>query len=615
MGLPSNKALQDLRAGAVGRLVSLEERAAAGDCTREYDARHRDAWHDLLTLTDASTTQNQRSLFSRQTGHSWESKFWRVREIKFAAAFGMEGYDLVRYLWRELPDSRFKRFQEIFSDPDSYAVPRCDLHRPAAIFPDRATLNTCPLRGVLVSPDRIPSKLAQDLGLITWGDPTPKPIPALETKAREGVIQGLKSIWETTAAIDLRNNRIVVIGARGPQDVERYPSAAKLPESILGSIIYIREDLTTRSSRQSSTDTWNAPKKVASYFPTIYHALRKTEYESAHYASEMKGLSALRVDWEVLNSRLRSEWKRLAPTEVKKGLRGEISDLTLRSLRALSHVQSEHKREAEEFLCKVDASLTEGSNNIPAILARTLAAVRRLERRLNVVPQKNAANEIDSSQLRRTVDESVRRFELVSSSLAGAGSVLKREALNRGGHFAVDFSNELDKSASAEKLLARMGVPVTGLEAIQVRPFRIFAKKILEAFAALRYGIINQDLDLAKESFERIGALSKLQALNVAFESLRGYTSSTKAVPLRDVLSIAEALREATEARGTFPLSRAQDCTETLTRLKRVASRITMRLGRYGSQGLDLQERSLMYQRLRAYLDRYDIEQAVQGLR
>lgn len=607
MPIPANRTINELLSIVAGQIDRIKSASTAS--TDAAKARLSSAVAEQQKLEDLASPKAQRDLYQQQTGAAWEDKFWRVRELRFMEAFGARGNDLVEYLWREFPNSRIKRFQELFSDPDSYSIPKMPTTAPCAQFPQRADLNSCSLRSCLVAPDRIPNKLVQDLGLVTWPDKAPRPIDTIEMKAQQSVIQGLKAIWESTCQLEPRNHRLLVIGAPSADRASNYPDAPQLDPARIGSIIYVREDSSVdRSPRRNTYAPWAAPRRIASFFPTVYAAYRKTMHETAGYDGEMTALNELRAKWDSLNERVNAQWKRRTPQEVKDALREELVSLVAESRKEFESVSNHHKRQAEAFFAALSEDLEQGSNNIRALTMRTSAAVTRLDRRQREVPYKSGINEADRTELKRVIEQMEERFKLVNDALLRASTILKQEINNRGGYFrTADLSDEA-KLRATERLLGVMRIPVEGMRNIAIRPFRVFGHKIAESHAALRNAMLRQDAPGAQRAIVQLVALSKLQRANATFEKIRRFTSTSTSVPLRDVTRIAAQLRGALELRSVFPDHIEETYDPSYQQIQRAVRRMANQLESYEKKGMDLSQRTLMYKKLRAFLDLHDIE-------
>lgn len=607
MPIPANRTFSDLFSKISAQIERITTASTAH--TPAATARLEAAVTDQQKLEELASPRAQRELYERQTGSAWDDKFWSVRELRYMEAFGLRNNDLVEHLWREFPNTRIKRFQEVFSDPESYSIPKMPTSAPCAQFPQRADLNTCSLRSCLVSPDRIPNKLAQDLGLVTWPEKTPSPITALEMKSLPSVIQGLKAIWETTSQLDPRNQRLLVMGSPSTQQASTYPETRPLDPSLIGSILYIREDSSVdRSPRRSTFARWIAPRRIASFFPTAYAAYRKTMHETAGYDSEMTVLSDLRAKWESLNERVNRQWKRRAPQEVKDSLREELVSLVAESRKVFEGVSNHHKKQAETFFAALSEDLDQGSNNIRALTMRTTAAVTRLDRRQREVPYKSGVNEADRVELKRIIEQFEGRFKLVDDSLLRASTILRQEMVNRGGYFRTEGLSDEAKLRATDRLLGVMRIPIDGMERISIRPFRVFGLKMSESVTALRNAMLRQDSVAAQRAMVHLVALSKLQLANATFERIRRYTGASSPVPLRDVTRIATQLRSVLGRRSVFPDRIAGGHDVAYQSLQRAVARMANQLEVYEGKGLDLSQRTIMYKKLRAFLDLHDFE-------
>jgi hypothetical protein len=450
------------------------------------------------------------------------------------------------------------------------------------------------------------------LGLIQWGSSALKPIEALERKSQDEVVQGLKAVWETTSALDQRNNRILVIGGGAPQDIDRYPAAKPIPHEVMGSLIYIREEQPGKIDQlRPSRNSWIPPKKVASFYPTIYSALRKTLHERSFYDAEISRLGGLSVDWEILNSRIRTEWRRGAPDSTKRALKEDILHLTRRSLQTISQVTNREKKECIELLLKVEERIEGGSNNISAILAQTIAALRRLDQRLTTVPLKGAANDFDAVCIRRTISDATRRFGLFNTALHAAGIFLEEGIDTTQGTKSQPSTRQGSGTWLAQPALLGLKSSLAAIEKIPVRPFRTFARAISSAFPGLLDGIGRGDPQEVQRAFVKMVALARLLNANISLERLRTHTSMNQSIPADEAGLIAKSLRTYHFPRSPFPLSVAPEYAKACAQVSGVASRVASILERYHSHGREVDIGSLSYEKVARYLERLDIEALV----
>jgi hypothetical protein len=605
MPIPTDASLSTLRA-RFDRAVTKAEKISSESEAPELDSvrKQREAFEKLVSTTP------QMEVFREKFGVEWNERFTPVSTFSRQAFFGYEGKALVEHLWRQLPNSRFKRFQEAFCDPADYAIPKPNLQAPCVAYPSRDVLNTCSLAGCLVSPTRVPFKLLVDLGIVTEPDRKLTDLEALAIKSDPRVIQTLKAVWASTDPLARSNNRFAIVRPLRDDTSRYYPQARDLSNGVVGSLIYTRENVAIdRSSARNARGSWTAPQIIPAFFSSIYAARRKTEHQNSSYQLETTTMGNLAVEWNELTTRAREEWRRNAPQEIKQEIRDNLVRLVARTREELSSVNHHLKQRAAERFEALEERLKHGSNNITTHITAANAAVTDLEKRLVRVPYKSGHNTVDCEQLSRMMQDGEHALELIRNSLFAAGSHLRDEMTRRDGFFSQRGLSQEQQTTQANIIISRMKIPVAALNNVPaVRPLRAFEIAHRTACTHLRNAILTQNAQAASEAMVKLVIFSKIQRANAIFEMLRSLTGRSEAVPLKELRRHATALRALLEARSAFPYTTVPEFQAVYRKLQRTVSTITYGLERYEQQGLDLDERTQMYSRLRAYLDKTDLE-------
>lgn len=591
------------REGLAHTEASTPEEESARDAFRRQSAR----------LEELLSTSSQLKNFRVAAGIDWSERFVPVENFRRdMSLFGHEGVKLVEHLWNSLPSCRFKRFQELFSDNAHYAIPRPNMKAPCVVYPPRSELHGIPLTSCMVNPAAIPFKLIVDLGIVAEPTRTLSDIEALEIKSSPRVIASLKAIFESAVALAPGNERVLLLRQI---DATKYPEAQQLSEDKIGSIIYIRENTAVnRTGPKRDRTVWHAPEQVASYFPSVYSALRKTDHETSGYQLETMSLGQLSVEWNELTSRARQEWRRSASTEIKLTIRRDLEALVAKSREELSGVFHHLKREAADAFTDLEARLAQGSNNITTHITAADAAVRRLNKTMDGSARKTGYNTTDAKQLSTLIQGAEHGFKLIGDSLFRASARLNDEMKRSGGYFSQKDLPLSEREATTNTLLVRAGIPITAIDMVADRPLRAFAIRMREAYASLKSSVVDQDIPGTQRAIVRLVVLSKLQRANSAFEALRRLTVRSEAVPLRELTRTVASLKSLMDLRSVFPQTLVPEYKPTYSRIQRRVSTIANGLERYRAQGLDLTERRQMYSRLRAYLDETDLEAEVRAL-
>jgi hypothetical protein len=620
MPIPSDTTLAALRT-KLDRAVEKAERAAAKASTSEAGASEGDAPQLLAARTQRETldklvsTTPQMEEYRRISGAKWSERFTPVATFIKQKFFGYEGKQLVEHLWRQLPNSRFKRFQEAFCEPADYAIPKPNLSAPAVVFPTKVQLNTCSLAGCLVNPARIPFKLLVDLGIVPEPDRKLSELEALAIKSQPRVIQSLKASWESTTPIARGNHRFSAIRPMSDETAHRYPEAVTIPAHAIGSLIYTRENVAIdRSAKQNKGGEWIAPQLIPSLFSNLYAARRKTDHQSSTHRLETETIGELAVRWNTLTTKAREEWRRDTPEPIKEAIRSELKELAAHTRTELKGVDHHLKQRAAEKISALEERLQDTSkvkNNITSHIVAANAAVTKLEKRLREVPHKRGHNTVDHDQLSQSIKVGEAAFELIQRAIYGAGSLLSDQIKRRDGFFAQRFVTEEERDQRGKILLSQMRIPATALDQIPLlRPFRAFEAAHRSAYNQLRTALSAQDATLASAAIVKLVILSKLQRANVTFEALRRLTSCSDTVTLKELRKHANSLRTILEAKSPLPYTLVPEYDEFYQSVLKRVQTIARRLEQYADQDLDLEAETQMYSRLRAYLDTTDLEGA-----
>lgn len=598
MAIPANHTFETLR-----QKVSKEIERITDPTDPRQAERLLAAFAKEQSINAMASTEAQRERYRVITGRTWEQDFMSVREVRFMTIGGLTGDELVSNLWRQLPDSRFKRFQELFCAPENWLIPRVSDGATGVSFLSANELNTCSVHPCLVSPDRIPNKLLQDLGLVTWPAVNPGPIETLKMKSTPEVIEGLKAIFDATRSLKGRNQRIRVVEEPTVGEGTLYPSAAMINPRTVGSILYVRDDGGADGERSGAAPVWRAPQRLISFYPDSYAASRKTVHQTRGYNIEIEAVRTLIESWKALNTKLDAQWRAGAPDSVKTALREELAGLIVHSREALAKATNLQKRRADEFFASIEDDLGKGGKNVGAMMARMVGAWRRLERRNSAIPRKSGFNESDRLELRDMKKLMHSRFDGVMKALPNAASILSGEISRRMGTFNTRFASDEARASAAESVLRRMYIPVPALTVTNVRPFLAFANALRGAYSDLSTAIEQQNAADARQATARMTVITKLQRANEVFEKLREDTAAGTTVPLKELLTAAKDLRALLNARDIFPRTRVTEFEPLYERVQHKANEVARGLEAYAKRGLDVGGRAEMYRNLRRFLD------------
>ncbi len=675
MPIPQDKSFNDLRdanynALVRGKLLDGPPRAARIE-------RFESLLTDRQQIEELASTHTQREFYDRVTeGRSgWTANFIRMRDLHLmlraeALCPGSSGFrisedvrqKLVQFfsepsqehssaatmsapllpsavnitpkdlatirnkLWEDLQRSRFKSFQELFCDPMNFAVPMLS----SECIP--RSLNTCNLAPCLVSPDRMPSKLLSDLGLVQWPEERITQLDVLQTKGALKVVNGLKALWESTEKIDSKSGRIMIVKPHTDAVLSFYGASAggvdpsvvaldPIRSDLIGSLLYVREEVSGSSHAAASAQKrgeFLPQQRVVHFHATAYSLIRKTHYQRESHDNEISELAKLTREWKDLNQRINSEWKPNTSMEHRQYLHGLLCKLAEETHEKLAADSNVAKSEAFRFLIKIEEQLAITPRNlnlviqnIAPILTQMVSSFTRLDLRSGEIPQKGQWNEVDRMVLNRSIEEHEVEFQIVEGNLLAAPAILRDYEY----YFTQAGLSREKRTQEANKLIGRMNLGFGSLSSnIKIRPFIAFAEKLRSCSKELHTAIVNQTRTGVRDAIVKMVVVCKLQQTNAAFEVLRRRTIERQTVPLQELVKVARELAKVVGARELFPEHTVVGYSEPYGVVEQKVKDIKRTLLHYEDMGLDLTARKVHYKNLREYLDLTDLEDIVRKL-
>ena len=675
MPIPQDKSFQDLRDANYNALV--RGKLLDGPPRPARIERFESLLTDRQQIEELASTHTQRQFYDRVTeGRSdWTANFIRMRDLYlvlraealFPRSSGFRISDAVRQklvqffsepsqersseattsapllpsagniypkdlanirneLWEDLPRSRFKSFQELFCDPMNFAVPMLS----SECIP--RSLNTCNLAPCLVSLDRMPSKLLSDLGLVQWPEERITQLEVLQTKGALKVVNGLKALWESTEKIDSKSGRIMIVKPHTDEVRSFYcsPAAAVDPSKValdpirsdlIGSILYVREEVSgsfRAAAGAQKRGEFLPQQHVVHFHASAYSLVRKTHHQREGHDAEIKELAKLTIKWKDLNERINSQWKRATSTEHRQHLHGLLCKLAAETHEKLAADSNVDKREALKFLIQIKEQLAIPPRNlnlviqnIAPILTKMVAAFTRLDNRSKEISQKAPWNEKDRTDLNRYIEKHEEQFQIVQECLSAAPAILR----GYNDYFTKTGLTTEQRTKVANDLLGRMNLGFESLSSmIEIRPFIAFAEKLRSCSKELHTAIVNQTRNGVRYAIVKMVVVCKLQQTNAAFEVLRRRTMEHQAVPLKELVKVAEELAKVVAAREIFPEYTVVGYREPYGVVEKKVKEFKKGLLHYQDRGLDLTARNDLYRKLRKYLDLTDLEDIVRKL-
>lgn len=561
---------------------------------------------DRRKIDALASTEDQREAYGRER---WDREFVRLRDVARDPHVTLDGEALRWHVWSRVPNCRFKRFQELFSDPADFIVPPFAFDARGNVSFGSIYMSDLSLRPCLVHADRIPEKLLEDLGLCDFTKENGDPLARL--KKKRAATARLKFLFEAAAPMQRRHERLLVV--REPSDDLRraYSGIEGPPATALGTIVYVREQENGQEpKRRDPRKPGPRPPRalVAQHFASVYAAHRKTLHESGIYEAEVQDLTGVTQDLTTMNRTLDQEWK---ATDRRATVREQAQTVLRGSRRPLEHAQDAHKAQAHDLLADAESlSDARGKENVTATMSKMVAAKNRLGCRLDEMCAKGGFNQQDRFTLERHIGEHEAAMERFRAAvLRGGPRLFDDSPLFRSDALAPD---QIDAEACA--LRVRMGIYTHALDKLFLEPFRTHAEKLREKCNALDGALRDRSRDRAADTIVQMHVIGKFQAVRTCFERVRAYVTASRAIPVQEVRAFVQQLLALFAPRQLFEERTIEGYREPFEKMLSDLQIIERGLAHYAGKDLAVRERSELYGRLKEYLDRFAIEAIVRAL-
>lgn len=558
-------------------------------------------------IEELASAQRQREAYGVER---WHADFVLLRDLHTHAELPKyEGEALRNYLWSQIPNSRFKRFQELFARPEQRAVPRFTVNARGDVDFGTVDFNAISLNGCLISGDRIPEKLAEDLKLCDFTDDVRNPYVRLEKKTAQ--IPHLKLLWESTVPLQEGQHRLLRIEQPDAELLARYPNVEPHDPRLHGTILYTREQ--ENGTNGQHTKGPKPPRNlIAQHFDSAYAALRKTTHEERLYMEELTELTTLREELRSMNAVLNRDWKRDADPVRKQELQEQAQSLLARAAGQLQACIGRYKLEAHDLLER-SASLQDrsGKLNITVAMTKTVAAIDRLAKRFREMNPKGGCNHQDRMVLHREIasqEAALKGFRFTFAANAA-------KHLQNG--FVLFNADQPLQGASLEANVRgvehRLGDP-SGLERISLQPLRTYADRIGTEWQKLHDALVSRDRNAAMDEAVKIHLIGKFQAVRTCIEHLKGFTNETESIPVSRALEFVHTLNTLFGELQLLPNRTVPSYVQPFLAMRSRLAELERGLLQYAQTEMATDERNAMYKRLKQYLDGFAIEEIVASL-
>ena len=563
---------------------------------------------DRAHLEDLASTQNQREAYGIE---QWHSQFVRLRDTATHPDSTLEGDELRQRIWDAVPNSRFKRFQQAFCHPHQFIVPPFRVHKGNRVeFTGNPDFNIISLEPCLVSPDRIPEKLAEDLGLTEFeesdrGDPYER----LKKKAEPAAIVRLKKIWESTVPLQRGHHRILAIQQSSATVNARYPDVTGPGKELAGTILYTREEENGREQARAATEP---PRQLSvQHFRSVYAAHRKTLHEAKEYNREIDQLGNLQAKLQLLNVQIDREWKKETPEEEKDRMLSEARTLIAQGHKLLAACENKYKVRADDLL----AGLTElgpekHKQRISASLSKMVAVINRLQSRFEEMYPKGGYNKQDQMVLESHITRHERCMRQFRNHVEQNAPVLDNGLALFGGKPLSEPQVETQTTG----VLRRMHIHPDDLNGVRLRPFSVYAGKLREKWSALGSALRARNQHGAKDAVVQMHVIGKFQEVRTCFEQIKQYIIDGERISIARIRDFVHHMNGLFSTFQVLPDHIVTGYEGPFIHLRDELERIEQGLAYYANRDIDVGTRAEIYKRLKQYIEQFDVEEMVMAL-
>lgn len=494
---------------------------AINDITAKKRARFEELLGERGALVKASSREWIKDRYGREY---WNADFTMLSDVPEKDRWE---------LWHKIPNCQFKRFQQIFCNPEDFIIPTTAVLKGVRDVHWAATS----LKGCLVTPDRIPDQFAEDVHLIAFGE---EEGPQERLLKKDFVVPDLMQLWESARPIMPDNPRILVIQPSTAQEKGRYPNVPEHDPAINGTILYTREEKPTMVGRRG-------PRELqVQHFTSLYAAHRKTIHEEVAYEKEIDTVSEVVVKLSMLNADLDTQWRRGATAETKNALRAKTFGIATECKGLLEGCRNGLKQDALQFIQNLEDGMAEGARpNVTVCMTKMIAAKKRLQDRYAQMKSINSFNMIDRNTLQiqmTTHEKTLKAF---------------RRSVEEGG---TRIANYISEKRVMPGTAVAFGIATRHLAPVDIQPLRTYADAMKNQTRLMDMALPHVNTAFRQENEQsvvdtliRMHVIGKLQAVCTCFGHVERHLIDPKAIPLSKIREFVASLKEILSQRELFP--------------------------------------------------------------
>lgn len=475
-------------------------RETLSDSTRKiYAHTRRKLVRSIESRSEIEALMSTQDQIEGYGAELWRQEFQRLSEIDSISGIALQGDQLQWYVWKQLPDGAFKRFQQAFCHPKDFVIPR-------AYVPSGSKLTWMmpgSVQGCLARPDAISDSVVSKLRL---GEIAEQQDDLDNLRAKKQLIPRLKMLWDATTSIAPYNHRVRVVSPAIASIQARYQGIEPPESDVMGSMIYLRNhpwlhrgDQTVKHQRYGNLFP---PRRLeVQVFTDAYDALAREGHITQQYEQdETPELESVQQMIHSVNRTLAQEWTKHTSAEAKRDA-AEFASTVASGVRGdFERVVDPHKNRAVEALIGMQGSLER--NNVSAAMSKTVAARNALHRRTQTIHTIQTCTEKD----RLAIEDSVKKLE--------AWCIPMRANIQKGASMLAD--GRMDAT-----VLRTLTPDLSGVRAPLLQPFQSFVSSYDAIVRSLTEALQQKNIERCQNLALRMHVIGKLQALHTCISRVK----------------------------------------------------------------------------------------------
>lgn len=458
-----------------------------------------------------------------------------------------------------IPNSRFKTFQDIFTPSEARVVPSVSGRLSQQMY-DELPLTACP-----VDPERIPDAFMKRFGL--------------------GSLEGLDSFGK----MERKTEAIPAV-----RDLFAHLTHLEAYHSHTYRVFVVQEYAPEHDGKiiltaYTGTQPEEKDHKIMQVYDSAYEAQRRSIYADRQYVDEREKLHGIKARV----AQIRTEMGGVKKDDPK---RVELNERLNKELDTLGHhVTNVHKAHGADILRKIrEMRDSRGRHNPGSSRAEIDTLFRELDERL-----------------RQTFGKSPR---IVADSRILNVEINRGKEVLDGNYHGLSF---LCDAIEDGELLAGLNKKFHGLpdaEGLTARPFNLYADKLRQKKAGLRAALDAGDREQMKS--EALGAYIACKTFQIQHEReniLRDIAASPMEVTIESLLARARGLSDLVTSKETLKEVRIGLNEPYRQMVKRIMD-LVRGLEAYKRRKLPDSERLEMYERMKKYIEEIDFTEILEKL-